>query len=283
MKNAEFRPKLNPASKPIKFPSKSERAFMLKDCFKPQVTIAIGSFIQVALCAILPFRWAIVPSAAVLLNSIITTLIQVRSTKPNEYDESIIPGRVTAQLPFSSGIFGSKPGANSVVVFHLGIQMNHPLGLAAPGMSQVGKYFKAMMEDLESHRDEYGLLTSSSWRGDERSSNNTLLNIYYFRDVEGLHRFAHGDIHRKAWDYMNKTKPKHVGIFHETYSVPARAYENLYVNCHPVMMGRATVRTTPVDEEDEKWMNTLVSADMPALKTQYARMSRDEQGNSKET
>ncbi|KAL6924773.1 hypothetical protein FSST1_002047 [Fusarium sambucinum] len=279
----EFQPKLNPASNPLKFPSKNERAFMLKDCFKPQVTIAIGSFIQVALCAILPLRLAIIPSAAVLLNSVIATLLQVRSTKPNEYDEAIIPGRATAQLPFSSGMFGSKPGANSVVVFHLGIQINHPFGLAAPGMSQIGKYFSAMTEDLESHRDEYGLLTSSSWRGDERSSNNTLLNIYYFRDVEGLHRFAHGDIHRKAWDYMSKTKPKHVGIFHETYSVPARAYENIYVNCHPVMMGRATVRTTPVGEEDERWTNTLVSADVPALKTQYARMSRDEQGNSKET
>jgi hypothetical protein len=170
-----------------------------------------------------------------------------------------------------------------VVVFHLGIQINHPLGLAAPGMNQIGKYFTAMLKDLESHRDEYGLLTSSSWRGDERSSNNTLLNIYYFRDVEGLHRFAHGEVHRKAWDYMNKTKPQHVGIFHETYSVPARAYENIYVNCHPVMMGRATVRTTSVGEEEERWTNTLVSADVPTLKTQYARMSRDEQGNPKET
>ncbi|KAL4725938.1 hypothetical protein ACLX1H_006612 [Fusarium chlamydosporum] len=125
-----------------------------------------------------------------------------------------------------------------------------------------------MSKDLEAHRDEYGLLTSSSWRADERSSNNTLLNIYYFRDVEGLHRFAHGDIHRKAWDYINKTKPKHIGVFHETYSVPERAYENIYFNCRPVLMGRASVRTTPVGEEEERWTNTLVSADTPALKTQ---------------
>lgn len=283
MKNAEFRPKLKPADKPFKFPSKSGRSFMLKDCFKPQVTIAIGSFIQAALCAILPFRWAIVPSAAILLNSIITTLIQVRSTKPSEYNEAIIPGRVTAQLPFSSGTFGSKPSANSVVVFHLGFQINHPLGLAAPGMKEIGENFTAILKDLESNRDEYGLLTSSSWRGDERNSNNTLLNIYYFRDMEGLQCFAHGEIHRKVWDYMNKTKPKHIGIFHETYSVPARAYENIYVNCHPVLMGRASVRTTPAGEEDERWTNALVSADVPAMKTQYARMSRDEQGSLKET
>ncbi|RGP69020.1 hypothetical protein FLONG3_7972 [Fusarium longipes] len=283
MKNAEFRPKLNPASKPIKFRSKSEVAFLLKDCLKPQVTIAIGSLIQVALCAILPFRWAVVPPAAAILNSLITTLIQARSTKPNEYDEAIIPGRATAQLPSSSGTFGSEPSANSVVVFHLGIQANHPLGLAAPGMKEISKYYTAMLKDLESHREEYGLLSYSNWRGDERSSNNTLLIIYHFRDLDGLHRFAHGDIHRKGWDYFNKTKPQHIGIFHETYSVPAREYENIYVNCHPVLMGRATVKTTPVGkEEEDRWMNTLVSADMPALKTQYARMSRDEHGNLKE-
>ena len=79
---------------------------------------------------------------------------------------------------------------------------------------------------------------------------------------------------------MTKTKPKHLGIFHETYSVPAHEYENIYVNCHPVMMGRASVKTTVGDEE--KWTNTLVNADVPALKTQYARMSRDEQGIPKE-
>ncbi|PTD10148.1 Monooxygenase af470 [Fusarium culmorum] len=279
MKNAEFRPKLNPADKPFEFPSKSGRSFMLKDCFKPQVTIAIGSFIQAALCAILPFRWAIVPSAAVLLNSIITTLIQVRSTKPS--DHHTWPGNRTTSVLFRD----IRLQARSEFCCGLPSRLSDkpPLGLAAPGMKEIGENFTAILKDLESNRDEYGLLTSSSWRGDERNSNNTLLNIYYFRDMEGLQRFAHGDIHRKVWDYMNKTKPKHIGIFHETYSVPARAYENIYVNCHPVLMGRASVRTTPAGEEDERWTNTLVSADVPAMKTQYARMSRDEQGSLKET
>ncbi|RBR08702.1 uncharacterized protein FIESC28_10156 [Fusarium coffeatum] len=281
MKNAEFQPKLNPAPKPFKFPSKSGLAFLLKDCFKPQVAIAIGCFIQVVLCAILPFHWAVVPSAAVLLNSLITTLVQVvRIPKPNEFNEGIVPGRVTAQLPSPTGSFGNEPGANSVVVFHLGFQINHPLGLAAPGVDEMNVHFTAMQKELNRNRTDYGFLTSSTWRGDERSSNNSLLIIYYFRDVEGLHRFAHGDYHRKAWDFMTKTKPKHVGIFHETYSVPAHEYENIYVNCHPVMMGRASVKTTGGDEE--KWTNTLVNADVPALKTQYARMSRDEQGIPKE-
>ncbi|KAF4443864.1 hypothetical protein F53441_11323 [Fusarium austroafricanum] len=278
MKNSEFRPKLEPTSKPLTFPSTAETFFMLKDTLKSQTTAAIASFVQLVLCAVLPLHWAIVPPTAILLNSIITTFIQLRSSRPNEYNERVVPGRVTAQLPLSFGAFSSKHGANSVVVFHLGIQANHPLGLAAPGMEQISKYFMAMQNDLSSRREEHGMLSSSTWRGDEKSSNNTLLLIYYFRDVESLHRFAHDDVHRKAWDYINKSKLEHIGIFHETFNVPEREYENVYVNCHPVLMGRATLRTTEVGDGEEKWMNALVSADMPALKTQYARMSRDEQG-----
>ncbi|EMT65355.1 hypothetical protein FOC4_g10011338 [Fusarium odoratissimum] len=136
-----------------------------------------------------------------------------------------------------------------------GMLANHPLGLAAPGMEQISKYFMAMHNDLASKRDEY----------------------------ESLHRFAHDELHRKAWDYVNKSKLKHVGIFHETFNVPAREYENVYVNCHPVLMGHATVKTTEGGEEEKRWINSLVSADTPLLKTQYARMSRDEHGRLKDT
>ncbi|KAJ4268294.1 hypothetical protein NW762_002357 [Fusarium torreyae] len=281
MKNADFRPKLEPTSRPLTFSPKAQAGFMLKDSIKPHTIIIIGSIIQLALCAILPLRWAAVPPAALLLNSIVTTITQLRSPQPNEYTEAVIPGRTTAQLPFSSGAFGNRPSASSVVVFHLGLQVNHPLGIAAPGFKEIGQHFAAMQQELTIRQDEYGMIGRSNWRGNERSSNNTLLNVYYFRDVEGLHRFAHCDVHRKAWDFFNKSKLKHIGVFHETFCVPAKEYENVYVNCHPVLMGRATVRTTPVGEDKERWTNALVSADMPALRTQYARMARDEQGRSK--
>ncbi|KAF5024883.1 hypothetical protein F66182_3041 [Fusarium sp. NRRL 66182] len=282
MKNAEFRPKLEPTSKPLTYLPKLQTFFIFKDSIKPHTTIVIGSVLQLVLCAILPFRWAAVPPVAVLLHSLVTTIIQIHSPQPNEYTGTVVPGRATAQLPSSSGVFGNKPGASPVVVFQLGIQINHPLGLAAPGMMEIGDYFGAMQRDLFSRREEHGMLSSSNWRGDERSSNNTLLFIYYFRDVESVHRFAHGDTHRKAWDFMNERKLKHIGIFHETFCVPAKEYESVYVNCHPVLMGRATVKTASPGEEEERWTSALVSADMPALKTQYARMVRDEQGNPKD-
>ncbi|KAF4984335.1 hypothetical protein FZEAL_446 [Fusarium zealandicum] len=281
MKSAEFRPTLAPTSKPAIYSPATETFFIYKDSLKPHTTVLLGSILQLTLSAILPLRWAIVPPAILLLNSVITTVIQARSPKPNEYTGSTIPGRVTAQLPTSAGVFGNKPGARPVVVFNLGVQANHPLGIAAPGFTKVADYFTAMQRDLSARRDDYGLLSVSNWRGDERASNNTLLITYYFRDVEGLHRFAHDELHRKAWDWIAASRIKHIGIFHETFCVPAHAYETVYVNCHPVLMGRSAVETTGVGEE-ERWTNVLVSADVPALKTQWARLMREEQGIPKE-
>ncbi|KAM0435347.1 hypothetical protein ACHAPT_003441 [Fusarium lateritium] len=280
MSGAEFRPKLAPTEKPRTYLTKVNTFFTYKDALKPHTTILIGSILQLILSATLPLRWAVVPPAIILLNSTITTILQLNSPKPNEYTVNTVPGRVTSQLPFRDGTFGNKPGASPVVVFNLGVQANHPLGIASPHFAKVGEYFQALHRDLTARRDELGMLSYSNWRGDERSSNNTRLQTYYFRDVESLNRFAHEELHRKVWDWMNKEKPEHIGIFHETFCVPAHAYETIYLNCHPVLMGRAAVKTK--GEDEEAWRNSLVSADVPALKTQWARLSRDAKGNPKE-
>ncbi|KAF4988018.1 hypothetical protein FDECE_15219 [Fusarium decemcellulare] len=283
MKGPEFQPKLAPTRKPLTYIPKAETFFIFKDGLKPHTVVLVGSILQLVLCAALPLRWAIVPPAILVLNSAITTILQVQSPKSNEYNENVVPGRATAQLPNSNGDFGNKPGAKPVVVFHLGVQVNHPLGLAAPSFNKVAEYFLAMQKELSNRREDFGMLGFSNWRGDERRSNNTLLLVYYFRDIEGLHRFAHEELHRKAWDWISKSKLKHIGIFHETFCVPAHAYETVYVNCHPVMLGRASVKTTGVQkEEEETWVNSLVSADIPTLKTQWARLSGDEKGNPKD-
>lgn len=142
-----------------------------------------------------------------------------------------------------------------------------------------------MQHNLESRRDELGFLGISSYRGHDRGSNNTLLLAMHFKDVESIHRFAHEPLHREAWDWYDVKKHSHIGIFHETFCVPATAWENVYVNCHPVGMGRMS--TVGVDSRFgeraggkgvQKWVNPLVSADTPALKTQYTRLGRHENG-----
>jgi fumagillin biosynthesis monooxygenase len=173
-----------------------------------------------------------------------------------------------------NGIFGSQPAAKPLVVFHLGVQWNHPLGILAPGISTLSQKFTAMTTTLTSRRAEFGFLGMTSHRSADRGSNNTLLLTMYFRDLESLHAFAHEPLHREAWDWYSVKKHAHIGIFHETFCVPAKAWETVYVNCHPVGLGR----TAEAVEGGQKWVNPLVSADMPALKTQYARLGRHENG-----
>lgn len=199
----------------------------------------------------------------------------------NGFNSNVVSGRTTSQIPLSDGTFSDSPGLSPLVVFQLGAQWNHPLGILAPGVADLNTRVGAMMQDVRKRRDEFGYLTSSVWRSDDRCSNNAVLTSFYFRDIEGLHRFAHDKIHREAWDWWNKTKYSHIGIFHETFCVPARGYEGVYVNCSPLLMGRLSVRVKHEKGED-KWVNGLVSADTPALKTQWARLGRDEKGFPKE-
>ena len=137
-----------------------------------------------------------------------------------------------------------------------------------------------MKRDLNERREELGFLGMASWRGDERRSNNTYNLTMYFKNVESIHRFAHEPIHREAWDWYDMKKHSHIGVFHETFCVPAKAWETVYVNCRPVGLGRLAEKVD--GKEEERWMNSLVSADMPALKTQYARLSRFENGVPKD-
>jgi hypothetical protein len=114
--------------------------------------------------------------------------------------------------------------------------------------------------------------------GLDGDSNGTILNTYFFNDVEGIHRFAAMSTHMDAWKMYNANPHKtHIGIFHETYVVPAGGYESLYNNCRPVLMGQGLVKRDT--KEGEKWVSTLVDANTPRLKSYYARLGRDHHGN----
>lgn len=254
--------------------------FFAKDAFKLSTIIVLGAILQLIACACLPLRWAAVPACVVFLNSVVSTILQLCSPSSNTFMTGTIPGRATAQLPSKTGGYGSEAAAESMVVFQLGAQWNHPLGLFAPGVRELSEKYAAMNEELHRRQDELGLLGMSSWRDNQRGSNNTFLTTYFFKDVESIHRFAHEDLHRKAWDWYNPKKHRHIGIFHETYCVPAKAQETMYVNCYPTLQMRTSAKCD--SKEGEMWLNPLVSADTPVLKTQYARLGRDEAGKLKE-
>ncbi|KAI5461375.1 hypothetical protein BGZ63DRAFT_414137 [Mariannaea sp. PMI_226] len=285
MHRSEFTPKLALTNFPLQFKATEKTYAFYKDVFKFHTTLLIGALFQAILCLIIPTRWAVVPPIVLLLNSIITTIIQARRPLDNEFQRHVIRGRASAQIPSaataSTGHFSSDPAEGTVVVFNIGSQSNHPLGFMAPGVKEVGQYFQTMHKQLLDRREELGLLSVSAWRGDERTSNNTSVLTMFFRDVEGLHRFAHEPLHREAWDWLNAHKHEHIGVFHETYVVPAKSYETVYLNCRPILLGRSAIKLSKEGEEP-RWANALVNANTPALKTQYSRMARDENGMIKE-
>ncbi|KAH7165977.1 hypothetical protein EDB81DRAFT_269004 [Dactylonectria macrodidyma] len=286
MTRPEFRPKLASTNKPLNFLPSGATLSIFKNTFRFPTIILIGALIQIPFSATLPTRYAVLPALGLLLSSVITTITQVRNPLVSEYMRYVVPGRVTAQVPSAStaslGKFSSQPAEAPIVVFNIGSQFNHPLGLLAPGIKELGERFKALERDLIRRREELGMLGVSSWTGDERASNNTIMITCYFRDLESLHRFAHEPMHRDTTDWFHKMGYSHIGVFHETFCVPAKAYETIYLNCRPLLLGRAAVKISSAGEDSE-WANCLVDADTPVLKTQYSRLSRDETGKPKET
>jgi fumagillin biosynthesis monooxygenase len=210
------------------------------------------------------------------LYSIIFTVAESTRGTSSTYMKNVILGRSSSQLPNPDGQFGSTPAAHPIVVFHFGVRFNHPLGILSPGAQMMVSYFLKCNEEIMARSTEFGMLGISAWRGAERSTQNTLMQIYYFRDVEGLNRFAHDKIHREAWDWVQKAGHKHIGFFHEVFCTPQKSYESIYVNFQPLLMGATSVNCEDTDEEKDggPWVQALVNADVGPLKSQFARMNR---------
>lgn len=132
------------------------------------------------------------------------------------------------------------------------------------------------------NRSEFGLLSTSTWRGTDRASTNSILMVAYFKNVEGLNRFAHSKVHRDGWDwyhrFVRETGYRHFGIFHETFLSRRGEWETIYADCAPTLLGAGNVGVDSgvggekAEEEKVAWIRPLVSADHPALKTQSKRM-----------
>lgn len=282
MTAGDFNPVFTTTNLPVKARRPPVLEAFFKDSLKLPTILALGALLQTVVITVLPARYALIPLLLLLGRAIISTILQARSPKDNPFTLDVVPGRVTAQLPSrASGAFGSKPAAQPLVVFHLGVRYNHPLGPLSPGGKDIGDYFTAMVKALEQRRDEFGMLHLSRWQAGERGSNNTLMIIAYFRDVAGLNEFAHDKVHRDGWDwylrFAKKEGNSHIGIFHETFVTRPGDYETIYVDCPPTLLGAANVRINADDSEkatkaEETWVRPLVSANHSALRSQQGRM-----------
>lgn len=222
-------------------------------------------------------RVALLPAIAILAYKTADAYLMSIGWKKNIYMDGVIQKKYSSAFPDASGRYGNKPADSEIVVFLIGTRCNHPLGILAPGVKDIVSYFSSMATDLDKYREEFGFLGMTSWmNSSDRTTNSEIMEVGYFRSIEGLHKFAHSKYHRPGWDWWNKhhkTYP-HLSIYHETYHVPKGHWENIYVNSH--VSGINTTMTNFTDEMSGKqmWASPIVDASKGLLKTSAGRMSR---------
>lgn len=257
---------------------------LVKELLSLRKKVLAIAAVQLLICTLFPGRFAIVPVATLVTSFVVLEVINrctPSATAPPNYLASAVPGRTSSLLPRKDGTFGSSPSSQSLVLFNIGVQFNHSLGRFCPGGKEIAEKFLEMNAHLCRRRDELGLLSVTDWVGNTPETTNMLLTTFYFRDVESIHKFAHEELHRQGWDWYNAARLDHIGVFHETFVVPAHSYETIYVQCKPLLLGKGLVRCEEM-EGTNKWRNTLVCADSLELKSQWQRMNRDMNGCPKE-
>ncbi len=140
----------------------------------------------------------------------------------------IYPGRYTAEID------------GEIVVFLIGMRINKPLRVRAwlPVFLAMPRMLTSLLRDPDS-----GLLGARSYLGPHP------LVVQYWRSFDDLNRFARDGraSHLAAWRKFNQVvgASGDVGIWHETYLVPASSAECIYANM-PVFGLAAATRHVPV-------------------------------------
>jgi hypothetical protein len=132
-----------------------------------------------------------------------------------------------------------------------------------------------MQKDVEANAAKYDFLGGSDWTAaGERNTGNHLLSVMYFKSSEGLHTFAHDELHRKGWNWYNKHVHDYpyISIYHEMYVVPKGHWESIYVNSEPMLMGATTVPLKGENRET-KWVSPIVDATRGVLKSSKGRLT----------
>lgn len=121
------------------------------------------------------------------------------------------------------------------VVFLIGMRINH--------IWKVWKWWPAsaamsrMIKEL-SAQPGLGLLQAYT-----RAGFRNLMVVQYWRSVEHLQAYAANpdNEHLPAWRDFNRhiAASGAVGVWHETYLVPEKAFEALYINMGPIGLGKA--------------------------------------------
>lgn len=138
--------------------------------------------------------------------------------------QDIFPGRFTADI-----------GRDTVTVFLIGMRANRWWKMGR--IAQVTSAMPAMMQHLAAH-PEAGLLGSEQWFG------RTTVMLSYWDSPEHLRRFAadKDSPHLGPWRKFMKeiAGSGDIGVWHETYQVPASGIEVVYNGMPMFGLAKAT-------------------------------------------
>ncbi|TKX26410.1 hypothetical protein C1H76_1372 [Elsinoe australis] len=273
---AEFQPLFKTSEKP-RWQLPNGHNF-IRSQFNIETFALAGAVLQSALILVLPLRLAILPAFLLIFLKIADVYAQKFNLKTNPHMANNIVTKFSAQFPGTTGSFGNEPARSSMCVFLIGARNNSPLGLFNPRFKELGDFFQRMNRELEETATESGFLGASNWTGTERASNAAGLNVMYFRSAADVHAYAHGPLHRQAWDwwYKNLGDLKELSIFHELYEVPSGNYESVYEQMPPMLAAATQHRVVKEEngEKKEEWQIPVVDARKGQLKSSKGRMAR---------
>jgi hypothetical protein len=142
----------------------------------------------------------------------------------------------------ATGRWTHERGDEGVVVFLIGARVNRPAAVRSwwPVMSAMPRMLAELQRD-----PALGLLgVTSCLQG------RGALSVQYWRDLDSLLAYAQSPDHehRPAWREFNRTVRAArgaVGVWHETFVVPAGAHESVYVDMPaqglPLVLGSRAV------------------------------------------
>eukprot|EP00850_Spirogloea_muscicola_P018135 SM000163S02303 [mRNA] locus=s163:25881:27232:- [translate_table: standard] len=203
-----------------------DQRLLLKSLVPIEAMIGAGALVA----AFLPRFIGALLAVILLLPPLVRVAIrQLRHPRSREM-EGVLKGRMTAEL---DGDF---------CIFLIGFRINAPWKLT-PELQWAGGQFQAMIDELKSLPESSGFMGCHGLSGDNWVKGPQVFNISYWRSFDQLLAYSRDSnlLHSPAWKILSKAaKGKaEVGFWHEAYKVSGGQHESIYVNCPPMLLGRA--------------------------------------------
>lgn len=241
---------------------------LVTQIFSTTTLMLIGALIQGLLILAVPRIWMLAPTIIVLCVRFFDTLAITLRFRPNPYLEDVIFPKWCVNVPDADGNISTEPAAEKVAVIMICLKINHPLGMLAPLVKEIGGIADAMSVELDNNAESNGFFGQSAWSTTDSRGATELMLLSYWRSIEDIHKYAEGPTHREGlvwWDkYAAAGKVQHIGIDHELFEAPKHKWEKISINFQPTRLG-ATSFLRKGDKliggtVDDQWISPIVEA-----------------------